>query len=59
MDIQVDGGVGEGNARELAEAGAGLQVAGSAIYGGDDAEDRCRRLVDILSSAGRNPEWIP
>lgn len=34
--IQVDGGVGAGNVRRLADEGAGLLVAGSAIFGSDD-----------------------
>jgi ribulose-phosphate 3-epimerase len=34
--IQVDGGVGAGNVRRLADEGAGLLVAGSAVFGRDD-----------------------
>ena len=34
--IEVDGGVGPGNAAILAEAGANLLVAGSAIFGSPD-----------------------
>jgi ribulose-phosphate 3-epimerase len=33
--LQVDGGVGGGNARELVAAGANLLVAGSSIFGGE------------------------
>ncbi len=32
VDIEVDGGVGPGNARELAQAGATILVAGSAVF---------------------------
>jgi len=34
--IQVDGGVGKDNVRDLHEAGASLLVAGSSIFGQDD-----------------------
>jgi ribulose-phosphate 3-epimerase len=46
--IQVDGGVGLENARELREAGASLLVAGSSIYGEDDPGAAYRRLVEVL-----------
>ena len=35
-DIEVDGGVQPGNARELREAGANVLVAGSAVFGAKD-----------------------
>lgn len=57
--IQVDGGVGEGNAAELAAAGAGLLVAGSAVFGGGEAEAATRRLTALTAGAGRTPEWVP
>jgi ribulose-phosphate 3-epimerase len=57
--IQVDGGVGEGNAAELAAAGAGLLVAGSAVFGGGEAEAATRRLTALTAGAGRDPEWVP
>jgi ribulose-phosphate 3-epimerase len=57
--IQVDGGVGEGNAAELAAAGAGLLVAGSAVFGGGAPEEATRRLSALTAEAGRNPEWVP
>ena len=34
-DIEVDGGVGLNNVREVLKAGANVIVAGSAVYGGD------------------------
>jgi ribulose-phosphate 3-epimerase len=46
--IQVDGGVGLENARELREAGASLLVAGSSVYGDDDPGAAYRRLVEVL-----------
>ncbi len=37
-DIQVDGGVGLGNVRQVLEAGANIIVAGSAVFCGSPAE---------------------
>ena len=48
IPIQVDGGVGRGNVRELREAGASLFVAGSSVYGEDDPGAAYRRLVEAL-----------
>ncbi len=44
--IEVDGGVDPGNARALAEAGADILVAGSAVFGAGDPEGDCRRLLE-------------
>jgi ribulose-phosphate 3-epimerase len=44
--IEVDGGVDAGNVRALAEAGADVLVAGSAVFGQGDAEAGARRLLD-------------
>jgi ribulose-phosphate 3-epimerase len=46
--IQVDGGVGLDNVRELREAGASLLVAGSSVYGGDDPGTAYRTLLAAL-----------
>lgn len=46
--IEVDGGVGTGNAGQMAEAGATLMVAGSAIFGKDDPAQAFR---DIQAAA--------
>jgi ribulose-phosphate 3-epimerase len=48
MPIQVDGGVGLQNVRELRDAGASLLVAGSSVYGGDDPAVAYRRLLEAL-----------
>ena len=42
--VSVDGGVDAGNAARLAEAGAGILVAGSAIFRGGDPERATREL---------------
>jgi ribulose-phosphate 3-epimerase len=47
--IQVDGGVGEDNARALREAGASLFVAGSAVFSGPDPSGAYRRLADLVA----------
>ena len=47
--IQVDGGVGADNIRQVHEAGADLLVAGSAIFAKDDLTRAYRRLVQALA----------
>ena len=47
VQIEVDGGVDASNARALVDAGAELLVAGSAVFGGGDAEAAARRLIEI------------
>jgi ribulose-phosphate 3-epimerase len=46
--IQVDGGVGADNIRQVHEAGADLLVAGSAIFAREDLTRAYRRLVQAL-----------
>ena len=48
--IQVDGGVGLENVRALRDAGATLLVAGSSVYGPNDAGASYRRLAEALGS---------
>jgi ribulose-phosphate 3-epimerase len=48
IPVQVDGGVGPDNIRELYEAGATLFVAGAAIFGREDLPRAYRRLVRAL-----------
>jgi len=45
LEIHVDGGIQKGNIREVAEAGANVAVAGSAIYGSADPEAAVRALI--------------
>jgi ribulose-phosphate 3-epimerase len=47
--IQVDGGVGPDNVRELFERGTRLLVAGSAIFAREDLPRAYRRLVQALA----------
>jgi ribulose-phosphate 3-epimerase len=46
--VQVDGGVGQSNIRELREAGARLFVAATAIFGHDDPSEAYQGLVRTL-----------
>jgi ribulose-phosphate 3-epimerase len=47
--IQVDGGVGLDNARELYRSGAGLLVAGTSIFGTEDLPRAYQSLVTALA----------
>jgi ribulose-phosphate 3-epimerase len=49
VPVQVDGGVGPENIRELYEAGATLFVAATAIFGREDLPRAYRRLVQALA----------
>jgi ribulose-phosphate 3-epimerase len=46
--IEVDGGIGAGNAEEVAYAGADVFVAGSSVFG---AADRAAAIADIRKAA--------
>ncbi len=47
--VQVDGGVGVANIRELRDAGATLFVSGASIFGRDDVAAAHRQLADLVS----------
>jgi ribulose-phosphate 3-epimerase len=47
--VQVDGGIGPDNVRELYLAGASLLVAGTSIFGREDLPRSYRRLVQALA----------
>jgi ribulose-phosphate 3-epimerase len=49
VHVQVDGGVGPDNAREIREAGANLLVAGTSIFGHEDIAGAYQRLVQAIS----------
>jgi len=48
IHVQVDGGVGPDNVRELREAGANLFVAGTSIFGQQDLAEAYRRLAQAF-----------
>ena len=47
-DIEVDGGINMGNAREVAEAGATVVVAGSAVFEKEDIGAAAKGFLDIF-----------
>jgi len=47
--VQVDGGVNEGNVRQVHDAGADLLVVGSGIFGREDLSRAYHRLVQALT----------
>jgi len=47
--LELDGGVGERNARELVEAGAGVLVMGNAVFGAADPAAELRRIRSLLA----------
>jgi ribulose-phosphate 3-epimerase len=49
VPVQVDGGVGPGNIRDLHDAGASLFVAATSIFGREDLPRAYRRLVQDLA----------
>ena len=56
-DIEVDGGIDQGNIRAVVAAGATMVVAGASIFGTPDPESAARRLkalaVEAVSAAPR------
>ncbi|MDP2780558.1 ribulose-phosphate 3-epimerase [Devosia sp.] len=51
IDLEVDGGITPDNARAVAEAGANVFVAGSSVYGGNDAATYAPRIAAIRTAA--------
>lgn len=49
IDIQVDGGIYLTNVKEVLDAGANIIVAGSAVFGGDPAQNT-KEFMEILKS---------
>lgn len=47
VQIEMDGGIGPANIAEIAEAGADVCVAGSAVFGADDPVARMRELKKV------------
>lgn len=53
--IEVDGGVKMDNLSAVAEKGANLIVAGSAVFGAEDVEAEVRKFVEILKAVSGEP----
>lgn len=51
--LEIDGGVGVGNIREIAEAGADTFVAGSAIFNTDDYAATIEKMREQLALVGQ------
>jgi ribulose-phosphate 3-epimerase len=51
IDLEVDGGVGPDNARDITTAGADLLVAGSSIFAGNDPATYADRIKAIRDAA--------
>lgn len=51
IDIEVDGGVNQDNVAELVKAGANVLVAGTAVFGGDIAENT-KLMIERMHEEG-------
>lgn len=51
IDLEVDGGIEEANAREVADAGATVFVAGSAIFSGNKPDTYAPRIAALRNAA--------
>jgi ribulose-phosphate 3-epimerase len=51
--IEIDGGVGIGNAAEVVAAGAEILVAGSAVFGAENPAEALKELLRAAESGGR------
>lgn len=51
IDLEVDGGVSAANAGEIAATGCNVMVAGSSVYGGNDATTYAPRIAAIRAAA--------
>jgi ribulose-phosphate 3-epimerase len=50
VDIEIDGGISENTIKDVAEAGANIFVAGSAIYGSNDYEQTITSLKKLAET---------
>ncbi len=47
-EIEVDGGVGLGNIKEVMDSGVDVVVAGSAVFGAEDIEKAARDMLNVI-----------
>ncbi len=52
VKIEIDGGIGPRNTRQVVEAGVELLVAGSALFGADDPAATFRGMQEIADNVG-------
>lgn len=48
FEIEIDGGAGPDNLKQIADAGVSIVVAGSSVFKADDIEKRTAEFTDIL-----------
>lgn len=48
FEIEIDGGIGLDNVKEVIEAGVEVVVAGSAVFGAEDVAKRTKEFLDIF-----------
>ena len=48
LNIQMDGGIGPGNVKDVIASGVNVIVAGTAIFGQPDIAGACRKLKDLI-----------
>lgn len=54
LDIEVDGGLGEGTIDQAADAGANVIVAGSAVFGAKDPAAVIKVLKESVEKRGQS-----
>lgn len=52
LNIEVDGGLGEGTIEQAVEAGANVIVAGSAVFGAKDPAEVISKLREAVEKRG-------
>ena len=48
FDIQIDGGVGMGNLREVLATGVDIVVAGSAVFGAENPAEAAKSFLEVF-----------
>lgn len=48
FEIEIDGGVGLANIKEISDAGVDIFVAGSAVFGAEDVDARVKNLIGLM-----------
>jgi ribulose-phosphate 3-epimerase len=48
FEIEIDGGAGLGNVKEIVSAGVDIVVAGSAVFGAPDVEERVKEIISLM-----------